>query len=350
MRSLRSRPSLSTVACTRKLAPRAPEHIQNKRATACANTLTALQRRLAQAVLPVPRVRVLRFARAPFHTRFARAPPSRPRAHTYTTPNSQYQDVLLLRRVYDDAVGHFGPMFWAAPAIPPGFAEASARHNVTALPQQDAQTRGDISTLTPAATDPPCATVSTSKCEFCRGGCQDWAVPLNVTSLENERSHWRVPGSDADVLLYRSHNRVLYASVRTSVGGAWPTPVPTNITDDVANFNAGNFPSTAGLDGRPFLVSVRLAAPRPPHPNTPERTLTPPPGDPFTLIERDDHVFAGPPVPQHRTRRLRLHNHPRHWLLRRQRRVCVAHAALVCFRSRPAGPRPRLRPKSSPAN
>ena len=153
----------------------------------------------------------------------------------------QYQDILLLRRVYSDTIGHFGPIFWATSVIPQGFAQASARNNVTALPQQDAQTQADIATLTPSATLPPCATDgSTSKCEFCVGGCQKWPVALNVSSLENERSHWRVPGSDADVLLYRSHNRVLYASVRDAVGGAWPVPKPTNITDDVANFNAGN--------------------------------------------------------------------------------------------------------------
>ena len=168
--------------------------------------------------------------------------------------------LLLLRRVYDDAPGHLGPIFWAAPTIPPGFALASARHNISALPAQDAQTQGDVGSLTPHSTSPPCARDgSTSKCEFCTGGCQDWAVALNVSSLENERSHWRVPGgSGAEVLLYRSHQRVLYASVRPTPHDAWPVPAPTNITDDVANFNAGNFPAAAGLDGRPFLVSNAL--------------------------------------------------------------------------------------------
>jgi hypothetical protein len=32
----------------------------------------------------------------------------------------------------------------------------------------------------------------------------------------------------------------------------------TNITDDVANFNAGNFPNSNGLDGRAYLVSNAL--------------------------------------------------------------------------------------------
>ena len=172
----------------------------------------------------------------------------------------QYSNVLLLRRVFDDAVGHFGPLFWAASSIPPGFALASARNNVTSLAQQDAQTQADVALLTPQGlTAPPCAEDgSTSKCEFCPGGCQDWRVALNVSSLENERSHWHVPGTEAHVLLYRSHSRVLYASVRPSLGAPWPVPVPTNITDDVANFNAGNFPATGGLDGRPYLVSNAL--------------------------------------------------------------------------------------------
>ena len=171
----------------------------------------------------------------------------------------QYQPVLLLRRVFDDRVGHFGPIFWAADVVPPGFAEASARENVTSASQQDAQTRADVATLTPTSITPPCALDgSTSKCEFCVGGCQEWAVALNVSSLENERSHWHVPGSEAEVLLYRSHNHVLYASVRETVGAEWPVPVPTNITDDTANFNAGNFPTLAGLDGRAYLVSNAL--------------------------------------------------------------------------------------------
>ena len=34
----------------------------------------------------------------------------------------QYQSVLLLRRIFDDAPGHFGPIFWASASIPPNFA------------------------------------------------------------------------------------------------------------------------------------------------------------------------------------------------------------------------------------
>ena len=117
---------------------------------------------------------------------------------------------------------------------------ASLANNVTTVTRQDATTQADIATLTPNSMALPCdASKGTSKCEACRNGCQDWRVPLNVSSLENERTHYRVPNSDADVLLYRSHKMVLFASVRDTVTGTWPVPVPTNITDTTANFNAG---------------------------------------------------------------------------------------------------------------
>jgi hypothetical protein len=170
----------------------------------------------------------------------------------------QYQDILLLRRVLSPGV--FGPLFWAAPAIPAGYALASAAANVTALPQQDAQTRADIALLAPDARARPCAgeeAGGTSKCEACVGACQPWPVALNVSSLENERTHWLVPGGGgAEVLLYRSHSRVLYASRRDAPGGEWSVPVPTNITDTVSNFNGGNMPAAMG--GGAYLVSNAL--------------------------------------------------------------------------------------------
>jgi hypothetical protein len=208
----------------------------------------------------------------------------------------QYASVLLLRRVYDDAPGRLGPLFWAADAVPAGFAEASARENVTTAAAQDAATRADVAALLAGAVA-PCAIEGTSKCEFCRGGCQNWSVPLNIPSLENERSHWRVPGSDADVLLYRSHERTLFASVRERVGGAWSVPVATNITDDVANFNAGNFPDGAGLDGRAFLVSNALVTLL----RDPLFLSTSPDGYAFTTTAAigscEDRVFVGPGQP-----------------------------------------------------
>ena len=209
----------------------------------------------------------------------------------------QYAGVLLLRRVYDDAPGHLGPIFWAADAVPAGFAEASARENVTTAAAQDAATRADVAALLAGAVAPCAADGTTSKCEFCRGGCQNWSIPLNVPSLENERSHWRVPRSDADVLLYRSHERTLFASVRASVSGAWSAPVPTNITDDVANFNAGNFPTAAGLDGRAYLVSNALVTLL----RDPLFLSTAPDGYAFTTTAAigscEDKVFSGPGQP-----------------------------------------------------
>ena len=167
----------------------------------------------------------------------------------------QYQDILLLRRVLGP--GEFGPLFWTAGAVPPGFAQASAAANVSALPQQDAQTRADVALLSPDARARPCAAEGTSKCEACVGACQPWPVALNISSLENERTHWVVPGGGgAEVLLYRSHNRVLYASRREAPGGEWTVPAPTNITDTVSNFNGGNLPAAMG--GGAYLVSNAL--------------------------------------------------------------------------------------------
>lgn len=67
-----------------------------------------------------------------------------------------------------------------------------------------------------------------------------------------------VPGTSADVLLYRNkpknllplENHTLWSSFRTSPGGTWYGPYKTNITDDTSNINAGTLP-----DGRVFLVS-----------------------------------------------------------------------------------------------
>jgi len=164
----------------------------------------------------------------------------------------QYQDRLLLRRVY--GINNFGPIFWASTTIPSGYEQASQMHNITTVLQQDTITQTDIATLTPTSITPPCPDPSIAngtKCEACIGACQTWSVALNVSSLENERSHYHVPNSATEMLLYRSHNRVLYASTRDKVGNNWTVPVQTNITDTVANFNAGNLPNNAGA----YLVS-----------------------------------------------------------------------------------------------
>lgn len=169
-------------------------------------------------------------------------------------PVQQSPRLLLLRRVFAD--GTLGRVFWAAPAVPAGYGNASAAAGVVALPAMDAQTQADVAALTPDATQLPCdASGGTTKCEACAGGCQPWADAFNASkSIENERAHYLVPpgAGGGDVILYRSRENRLYASVRAAggAGTAWSTPVPTNITDAVANLNAGNAP-----DGTAFLVS-----------------------------------------------------------------------------------------------
>ena len=54
-----------------------------------------------------------------------------------------------------------------------------------------------------------------------------------------------------DVLLYRSKDDVLYASVRSAPGAAaWSAPAKTDMPNDNSNINTGDLP-----DGRRYLVS-----------------------------------------------------------------------------------------------
>jgi hypothetical protein len=126
----------------------------------------------------------------------------------------QYQDILLLRRVYTDngVIGSFGPIFWGSPSIPIGFQEASARNNVTTVLAQDSVTQADIATLVPQPTAAalPCDRVSTTKCEACIAGCQNWSIPLNISSLENERSHFVVPGGGSGGLVVLDSEIVVF--------------------------------------------------------------------------------------------------------------------------------------------
>eukprot|EP00048_Salpingoeca_helianthica_P001515 m.49791 g.49791 ORF g.49791 m.49791 type:complete len:414 (+) comp11517_c0_seq4:1122-2363(+) len=169
----------------------------------------------------------------------------------------QYFDVLLLRRVDTTTFGKFGPIFWAAPKIPQGFEEASALRGVVTIAQMDATTQADIAMLADPNFAPCNASSGTAKCEYCQNGCQPWSIPLNITGIENERTHYVVPHSNpqTDVLLYRSRlykegGNHLYASVRRGLNGSWTVPIATNISDDVANINAGPLP-----DGRVYLLS-----------------------------------------------------------------------------------------------
>ena len=81
----------------------------------------------------------------------------------------------------------------------------------------------------------------------------------HLPTLNRAFSHCcSVPGSSADVLLYRNKpktlrplaNHTLWSSYRTAPDKPWLGPFKTNITDDTSNINAGLLP-----DGRVFLVS-----------------------------------------------------------------------------------------------
>ena len=170
----------------------------------------------------------------------------------------QYFSLLLLREVILPGLGKFGPIFWASDAVPSGFEEASKLNNISILSQMDSETQANIRSLNNNSFVPcSAASAGSPKCEFCLNGCQSWEDTKNITGIENERTHYVVPGSSpqTDVLLYRSRLHKdsanhLYASVRTSVSGAWTIPAPTNISDDVANINAGVLP-----DGRIYLLN-----------------------------------------------------------------------------------------------
>lgn len=167
--------------------------------------------------------------------------------------------MLLMRRVYPDAAGVFGPIFWSTPTIPRGFALASELNNVTVVTSMDAQVRADVALLTNAsnygaAGFMPCSAL-TVKCEACAGGCQPWEeAPSEIVF---ERTHYTVGPADArvgypQVLLWRTRspvNNTLWASVKQSEAAAWSAVVPTDIPNQPANINAGALPS-----GRRYLA------------------------------------------------------------------------------------------------
>jgi hypothetical protein len=168
-----------------------------------------------------------------------------------------YAPVLLLRRVYTNASGALGPAFWASPQPPPRFAPAARLAGVRNLTEVDAQAQADAAALLAGALpcDVPGGDATATKCEGCGGGgCQDWKA---AAALGNERTHYTVPGAAGghaatdDVLLYRSKDDVLYASLRDAPGAAaWGKPEKTDMPNDNSNINAGALP-----DGRVYLVS-----------------------------------------------------------------------------------------------
>jgi len=169
----------------------------------------------------------------------------------------QYQDVLLLRRVFTNSTGFFGPVFWATNPPPAQFSEATLINGVLNLTEVDSITRDDVALLTPLAEETPCKVPrnATTKCEACAGGCQIWS---DAGDVANERTHYTITGSPngqdstIDVLLYRTSSNILTASMRSAPGqGSWSSPSQaTNIPNDNSNINTGALP-----DGRRYLLS-----------------------------------------------------------------------------------------------
>ena len=176
---------------------------------------------------------------------------------------------LLLRRVTTASSGsgtpQLGEMFWAADPGPE-WAPTSSRLNIRALHQMDSDTQSDIAAL--LAGQRPCAGDATSsKCEFCEGGCQDLraaGAPDAPCALEDvggpwiERTHWKVPHQETDVLVYRSTKTTLDLCFSQRDGGAnatWSPPQATGLADIHSNFNAGTLP-----DGRVYLLHNPIAA------------------------------------------------------------------------------------------
>lgn len=159
--------------------------------------------------------------------------------------------MLLLRRVYANATGALGPLFWSTPAVPAGFELASELNGVTTVDRMDAEVQADVSLLTNAsaygADFLPCAAPALSeKCEACAGGCQPWEeAPSEIVF---ERTHYTVNPADPrsgypQILLWRSNvagdPNTLFASVKENSAGNWSSLVATNIPNQPANINAG---------------------------------------------------------------------------------------------------------------
>jgi len=167
-----------------------------------------------------------------------------------------YAPVLLLRRVHTNASGVLGPAFWASPQSPPKFAAAARLAGVRDLAEVDVQAQADAAALLAGALpcDVPGGDATATKCKACGGGgCQKWSA---AAALGNERTHYTVPGAAGghnatdDVLLYRSKDSLLYASVRSAPGAdAWSAPKKTDMPNDDSNLNAGALP-----DGRRYLL------------------------------------------------------------------------------------------------
>ena len=175
-----------------------------------------------------------------------------------------YHSTLLLRRVYANAT--LGAMFWleGPPAL---FAAATQVFNIPSTIDMDEQTRLDMATLMSYSDDAsrdvskdvstastastastttetinkePCGQFTgTTKCEWCRGGCQKYDTIHYSLGISNERSTLTT-ADGIDVILYRAgHGSPLFASTRINQT-TWSEPLPTNLPNDASNLNAGS--------------------------------------------------------------------------------------------------------------
>jgi hypothetical protein len=183
--------------------------------------------------------------------------------------HKQAKETLLMREI-KPGIGNLGPIFWADKSneVPTGWEKASAQHKFLTLREVDAQTQADVAQLyTPTPMDKlPCGPASTDgtlKCEACLGGCQLYdSIPAEMqANIGNERTHYIVPRTETDVILYRSGKLPhMYASVRANMSAgqaAWSMPVLTNIPNDESNMNTGTLP-----DGRIFLLNNAVFEPK----------------------------------------------------------------------------------------
>ena len=148
-----------------------------------------------------------------------------------------------------------GPIFWAKdPGV--AFSDTNKRLGIHTLSQMPEETRADISGLLSGAR--PCPENAT-KCEFCEGGCQDLReaalgdAPCKLADPGGpwiERTHWRVPKTQDDILVYRAEGKELCFSQRSGgIRGNWSAPSTSRLTDIHSNMNAGTLP-----DGRIYLL------------------------------------------------------------------------------------------------
>lgn len=179
----------------------------------------------------------------------------------YPTP---FPTVLLLRKVIVPGVGLLGPVFWASNTVPKGYEETTFLNNILTLNQTDSTTQNDIATLNNTLLVPcgPDCGEGEYKCEAVMNGYQDVNIPMNISGMQNEETHYIVPGTyqtddQIDVLLYRNTNKKLWFSVRNNgIDGNWSYPLETNLPDDVSNINSGMFD-----DGTVYLVSNLMPNP-----------------------------------------------------------------------------------------